>query len=270
MCQLKNFLSDSPIFLKLLPSNRCLATNLACMHQLKAQYSALNGCMLFTMPRYSTRTRRFSRKPKRTYRRKSYKRGSTIKRRVNDYYGQRIYKYCKAMTFASQTSNSDGTSYKALSYGFAVSSLAEWTSFKNLYDTYRIDKVSITFRATQNVAALGAVGNIDVLRSVVDYDGLVIATPAGFDEYQNCKKTRWQTEHTRTIYPKVQRVLDSAQPGETAVFSHETCRAPWIDTAYEDCLHRGVSFLIPPSPNADTVINYQVNVRMWLSFKNQR
>ena len=149
------------------------------------------------------------------------------------------------------------------SLNFSLDDLPDYSEFTNLYDTYRLNAVKITFlpQMTESIS-LSSLNNPNAsvrFFSVIDYnDG---NPPGSIDElrqYQNCKFTPVLRKHSRYIYrPKIQDRGQTYTPGR-----------PWINTTSPDQDHFGLKIGIEPiqSTNVQSM-SYTVEAKYYLSFR---
>lgn len=111
---------------------------------------------------------------------------------------------------------------------FALSDLPTYTEFTNLYDSYKINKVQVTFYPRLDSADYSSQQQMPMLHTLIDHnDANPISVLSGMMESEFVKTTRGTQIHTRYFSPKVQtRVYESlGNDGFT------TSRInPWINT----------------------------------------
>lgn len=205
-----------------------------------------------TYRRRRTTRRRFVRKTK-------YRRGYKTKR------GQKTY-YFKRFTNRLGPITVDNINPLLVGFNFSLDDLPNYQEFTNLYDTYRLNAVKITFlpQMTESIS-LSAFNNPNAsvrFFSVIDYNDS--APPATIDElreYQSCKFTPVLKRHSRYIYrPKIQDRGSTYAPGR-----------PWIDTSAPDQDHFGLKIGIEPIQSTNiTSMGYTVEAKYYLSFRAVR
>lgn len=201
-----------------------------------------------------------------TRRRKTYGRRRNYRRRfkTNTRYskrGQKLYLFKRFTGAYGQLVISSLTATYA-GYEFALRDLPNYTEFTALYDMYKINAVKISFipQMTQNVS-LGAINNPEASTrffSVIDYNDS--AAPASVDElreYQSCKITPILRTHKRYIYKP--KVLDSVL----------SSRNPWMATSNPSQPFFGLKVAVEPMfSSTTTVMNYNIEAKFYMSFKN--
>lgn len=196
----------------------------------------------------SMRKRRFGR-PK-TYRKKS---------RYNLYHFKRTL---------FQSSNIQVSSVLPYSnhFGFTLGQLPDVSNFTGLYDEYRINKVVIKFlpKFNNTLQGTGIANYMNQVHTAIDYDdSLSLPTAQAINEitqYQSHKITPGARVVTRVIVPKVE--LTSSGAGQ-APKSRQ-----WLDCDNTSVLHNGLKVVIPPADNASSLICYDTQITVYMSFRN--
>lgn len=203
--------------------------------------------------RRTTRRTRYGRK--KAYRRRFRKSTRYSKR------GQKLYLFKRFTGAYGQLVISSLTDTYA-GYQFALRDLPNYTEFVALYDMYKINAIKISFipQVTQNIS-LGAINNPEASTrffSVIDYNDS--SSPVSVDElreYQSCKMTPILRTHKRYIYKP--KILDSVR----------SSRNPWMATSNPSEPFYGLKVAVEPMfSSTTTVMNYNIEAKFYLSFKN--
>lgn len=150
---------------------------------------------------------------------------------------------------------------------FQLSNLADVTDFTNLYDMYKIMKVSYTLMPRGNssdVGLLAGAGGMTRVCSVLDYDDSL--APVSFNQmvqYNNIKWTSSTKNHSRTFVPKFLREVSTGL-GTTA----SEIATGWINCTNSTVYHRGIKVGIQAPTSGSAV--YDLVVKYTLGFKGVR
>lgn len=153
-----------------------------------------------------------------------------------------------------------------LTFNFSLDQLAQYASFTNVFDQYRIDEVQVIIRPMylfQNIAL--NVMRAPMLYTVIDYDDN--STPgslAVLQEYSNCQISYNET----TVCTFNPHMAVAAYDGST--FTSYANRGPsWIDAAYPAVKHYGVKMGCDGGLTGQTICQeWNIAVRYRVSFKN--
>lgn len=221
------------------------------------------------MPRYTSRTRRYSRRPKRTFKRRTYGRRRFAGRNDN-----KVYNFVQHTEYIQGALTTD--QYIGLDYRINQIS-TNLGSIQTLYDQVKLVKVRTVVRPFNNVSDANNFG-LDCIRSVIDYDGSFPTTVAQMNGYQTCKTTQMGKVHARTFYPCYSRAL-SAGAGEIVKTSKV-----WLDSNGAGIAEPayGLCIFFPAQTNNTVVISgstsvavtpcaqWSVKTTYWIQCRNVR
>lgn len=147
-------------------------------------------------------------------------------------------------------------------YYFRLADLPNSSDFTNLFDQYRIDKVTIRFMPRANSSEAGT--NQGMVKLFITLDRDDITTPTSISEMlQNdtCKVSPSTRIVSRTLKPKfAQEVFQSA------VSTGYGARSGWLDCSNNLVQHYGVKWGLQQLPSGSQT--YDVHIKYHLSFKN--
>lgn len=196
--------------------------------------------------------KRTYRRKKRVYRRKRrlYKRKLAIRRPMG-----RNYAFVRGGNFTSIViSNSADTFY---GYSFALSDLPNYTEFTNLFDEYRIVRVSMRFMRSRIQVNNTATITVPYFLSLVDKDDS--AAPASYNEMLQHPDCRIK-DCSRNLYLSfVPRFSMNIYNGVTDAYGS---RVGWIDCSNASVPHYGVKIGFGTSAAAN-----QYSYIVWFKYK---
>jgi len=139
----------------------------------------------------------------RPYRRR-YRRKTTMMRprRPRGITSKPVYHFKRTFQALSQTTAS--TAVISDLYSFQITDLPNFSEFSNLFDSYRVNKVVLTFLPNHNTSQMGtAAQNIPNFHTVIDTSpsGSFPTTINQLYEYQTHRMTRGTQKHTRVWTP---------------------------------------------------------------------
>lgn len=162
---------------------------------------------------------------------------------------------------------------------FTLSDLPQVASFQAVFDSYRINKVTVKFIPLQNVSPLKSADTAGAnqngvnqdLETVIDYDdGNILTSRSAALEYDTYKVTPCYAKHVRTITPKMS--MNAFKTSGTTIGYIQEAKQ-WIDAAYADVEHYGIKGCIPRySINATQDIQsaWRVYATMYFSCRQVR
>lgn len=146
---------------------------------------------------------------------------------------------------------------------FQLDQVPAETDFTNLFDSYRINGVKITFRPQQTESiSIGSINNPSAYArfvSAIDYnDSIGISSVDELREYQSCKCTSILEVHERYIHhPRIQDRGQTYTPGR-----------PWINCSSPTQEHYGLKVAVEPiNSTSTTEMTYSVEAVFYMSFK---
>lgn len=156
--------------------------------------------------------------------------------------------------------------FASSSLQFTLSSLNSAAEYVNLFDFYRIDKVTVHFIPRINESVPTAALSDANLFIYIDYDDSV-APVSNTTMYQqdNLIISEFNKRKSITFVPRI--LYDASSPtGASSV----SAKPQWIDCAQQDVRHFGIKFgaqAIPPGGNTQ---RWDIYVDYYLSFKCAR
>lgn len=170
--------------------------------------------------------------PKRSYRRKrTVKRRSGLQRSMVLYKRPNFNNYFFKRRFIKGTLTFGGLAETFLSYTFKLTDLPNYQEFTNLFDRYRINKVTVTIIPNWTANDANPITTTErvnpCIYSLIDYteDGLPTSLNDMFEDTQ-CKVTRGAKVHSRTFRPAIlQQAFKS-----TITTGYQPAWGKWITT----------------------------------------
>jgi len=149
---------------------------------------------------------------------------------------------------------------------FALSQITDAANIgalKQLYDQYRINKVSVKITPLFNTQDFTQ--QTGMTKTAIDYNGVDSPSAADMDGYQTLVKTRATQVHKRTFVPKVATMIYN---GALSTAYSTPNKQPWIDVQYDEVPHYGLLIDIDHLP--EQILVYHSEVTYYVSFKNLR
>lgn len=195
--------------------------------------------------RYNRRRRPF----KKSYRRRNYSGSNKV------YYFKRNFQLTNLTTTPSM--------FAADAIAITLGDLPNVSEFQNLYDSYQIRAIKLTFRPEQTSSvSLNDIGNAQIYNrffSAIDYNNYIAPTNADIlRQYRTLKVTGINQIHTRYWKPKT---VDSngSNPGVRA----------WLPCSATGIQHFGLRIFIEPNESSGGFnMKYSVEGTAYLAFKN--
>lgn len=206
-------------------------------------------------------TRRTTRKPRKTYRRKATRTRVPRSVPVNQLSTTRLFE-------ATSVNATNAGNYGA-AYSFNISSLPDVTDFTTLFDQYKLNKVEFTLipNITSNdMNPVSTYYEMPNVHTVIDRDDdSAITSLTSLMQYPSYRRTRGHQVHKRTFVPALaQTIFKTASTTGTAQ------KAPmWLDLTDTTVPHFGLKLFIDQT-NASTNIKYRLYIKYWLQFKGVR
>ena len=134
------------------------------------------------------------------------------------------------------------------------------------YDRYKINKISVRFIPSWNMADVVGGGQFPVMRITHDWDDSTPPT-VGDMEVRRAKSFQLLKPFSYSFVPKVATNL--YQPGATSAYV--VTKAPWINMAYRNVPHYGLKFSIRDwyCTNAPNTLTLRIETRYYISVKEQ-
>lgn len=203
--------------------------------------------------RYAPRRTRTKRRPTRRTRRIRSKRAIRSKKK--------IYYFTRYANFGQLVISPLAPTLTA--YTFRLADVPNSSEFTNLYDSYKIKAVKLTFypAMTQSISTSTINAPAGETRCVTCLDRNDGVAPTSFDavrQYQNAKVFQVNRRHSRYIYKPM--VLDD---------SNYTIN-PWVNTTSPNVNYYGLKFAAEPSLQSSGTYQFSVEAKFYLAFKSVR
>jgi len=222
--------------------------------------------------------------------RRGYGLGGLLRRRPKRRFGRRVYRkktQNKVHTFIrwcdkdTQYPGSTGPNTIAelsadqhLAYSFKLDNLVNPSDFTNLYDAYKINKITLhlepQYDQTQGAGSMGPISK--KIRVVHDYnDNDVLTSEDDYLEYSNCKSySPWSRRGINiTLYPKINNIIENVGGAATA-FTAQASSKVWLDIKNDEVPHFGIKMFIPGGMLPENTVLFRVRARYHISLKNSK
>lgn len=162
-----------------------------------------------------------------------------------------------------------------LAYSFKLDNVVNPSDFTNLYDMYRINKVTLYLeRLWESTSSSNTIQipNNKKIRVVHDYnDNNVLAKEDDYLEYSNCRSYNsiGRGAIKITLYPKVNNIVENAG-GSPNAFTSMNSNKVWLNIVDDDVPHFGLKIFIPANVQTEDVPIFQVRAKFHLSLKNSK
>lgn len=167
---------------------------------------------------------------------------------------------------------SAGAAEQHLAYSFQLNQVVNVTDFTNLYDQYRINKVTMYLERYQSDTTVTAGPYSAACRVVHDYnDANLLTNEDEYLEYANCKSFQVVSNkpvHKIVLYPKIVNFIEG--PGGSINNQETPSNKIWINTSNQGTPHFGLKMFIPGSVAGTGIGLFQVRVQFDISFKNAK
>lgn len=221
--------------------------------------------------------------------RRGYGLGGLLRRRPKRRFGRRVYRkktqnkvhsfirWCdKDTQYPGATGPSlitETGSVQHLAYTFKLDNVVNPSDFTNLYDSYKINKITLFIEPQWDQTGSVANGNPinRRIRVVHDYnDADPLTDEDQYLEYSNCKSYSAVRNKTIaiTLYPKLNNVIENVLGTPNAYTSMSSSKA-WLNMADDEVPHFGLKIMIP-SITSEGVQVFRVRAKYHLSMKNSK
>lgn len=159
-----------------------------------------------------------------------------------------------------------------LVYNFSLSNVINPSDFQNLYDSYKINKITVYLERGSTDSGDGGVNPVNRKISVVwDDDGNALTQENDYLEYSNCKRYNvlGTTAIRLPLYPKLNVPVLAAGGGLTA-FHTVSSSKQWLKIEDADVPHFGLKMFIPGLVDDNNFMLFTVRVKFHLSFRNSK
>lgn len=152
-----------------------------------------------------------------------------------------------APTFVAKPTSSDVSGYMT----FALADVPSATDFSSLFDSYRLDRVDLTFWASFT----GTNGNIRLFVTS-DFDGGSAPTMDEMAQQRHVEKdlTPFHPSHSFSLRPKVATAVNA-----TSGSALSKVDSGWMDLATTTVTHYGVSYYLMNYSSGNTAVNLYVS-----------
>lgn len=161
-----------------------------------------------------------------------------------------------------------------LAYSFKLDNLVNPSDFTNLYDSYKINKITLhlepQYDQTQGAGSSGPISR--KIRVVHDYnDNDVLTDEDDYLEYSNCKSySPWSRRGINiTLYPKINNIIENVG-GSANAFTSQASSKVWLDIKNDEVPHFGIKMFIPGGMLPEDVVMFRVRARYHISLKNSK
>ena len=211
------------------------------------------------MRKYRKKSSKYRRK-RRFYRRKRYGRRNSLLRAD----------YSAWLRLPASQIENDNITVERGQYTFALSAVPSYTTLKNLFDQYKINKVIISFKpiATEIInrafddATTGTPLLTPMFVSAITRDD--DSLPANYADVLNLQgsRERKMTRGMKWIFrPSVLNRL-----GGDAPVTYAVQRPTWINTKYPDCPHFGLTYAVQAGSTSKVFV-HDVEAKIHVSFR---
>lgn len=228
------------------------------------------------IPRVARMASRFLRRKRPMFKRRPIRRRVYRKKTQN-----KVHSYIRWCDKDTQYPDSNGPNViletgatHNLAYTFKLDNVVNPSDFVNLYDMYRINKVTL-YLESQNLANANqyAAGMPSKkIRVVHDYnDATPLTQEDDYLEYGNCKS--YSTKRSTiaiTLYPKINNVVENVG-GAASAYTSMNSNKVWLNIAEDEVPHFGLKIFIPSGLCTvnDTPL-YRVRAKFHISLKNSK
>jgi len=159
-----------------------------------------------------------------------------------------------------------------LAYSFKLDNLVNPSDFTNLYDRYRINKITLHLSRTRNSTGDGTATPYNRKILVVwDDDANVLSQEDDYLEYGNCKRYSiiGNGDIKLTLYPKLSAPLLNAGGSNNAYQSIPSSKQ-WLKIEDDDVPHFGLKIFVPGQVAPEGYSLFTVRAKFHLSLKNSK
>lgn len=166
-----------------------------------------------------------------------------------------------------------GAGNQNLVYTFKLDNIVNPGDFTNLYDQYRINKVTLYMERIYNQTGDSAVSPYNQKISVVhDYnDANPLTQEDDYLEYSNCKRYNpiGNGAIKITLYPKINNIVENVG-GASNAFTSMNSNKVWLNIQEDEVPHFGLKVFIPTGIATVGAAILRVRAKFDLSFKNSK
>jgi len=236
---------------------------------------------MYAMARFATRAARFAGRALRRAPRALYRprRPRVIRRKKTANKVHSFVRWCDKDTLYPTATQGPNAIFETgvdqhFGYSFKLDNVVNPTDFTNLYDSYKINKITLYLERQLNSTGTVAVANPTNkrLRVVHDYnDNNILANEDQYLEYSNCKS--YSAIGNRpiviTLYPKINNGVLNAGGGVNA-FTSMASNKVWLNVDDDEVPHFGIKIFVPGVIASDNTRLFVVRAKYHISLKNSK
>lgn len=148
-------------------------------------------------------------------------------------------------------------------FQFSLDQLPAYSEFTNLYDSYRIDKVRVTFEPFSNINSWAHY--CPMIRVIKDYnDNNALGSASSYYQDETMRSYPFLKRFSVVVYPKTSTAV---YDGLLSAYT-ETKGKPWIHMANNDVPHYGLKVYFGNSGAANGTYLYNVFIKYYISCKS--
>lgn len=219
--------------------------------------------------------------------RRGYGLGGLLRRRPKRRFGRRVYRkktqnkvhsfirWCdKDTQYPGATGPNAITETGAnqhLAYSFKLDNVVNPSDFTNLYDMYRINKVTLFIEPLWDQSGSLSLPVSKRIRVVHDYnDNNPLTDEDQYLEYANCKSyTPLRKSPIKiTLFPKINNTVENVGGGQA--FTSMPSNKVWLNMADDEVPHFGLKIFIPAQIHNNDIRLFNVRAKFHLSMKNSK
>jgi len=159
-----------------------------------------------------------------------------------------------------------------LTYSFKLDNVVNPSDFTNLYDQYKINKITLMIEPLYDQPLNGSFAIQKRIRVVHDYnDNNPLTDEDDYLEYSNCKS---YTPFTKrgikiTLFPKLNNILENVG-GAANAFNSVNSNKVWLNVDSDEVPHFGIKIFIPGTLSGEEVQLFRVRAKYHISLKNSK
>jgi len=233
---------------------------------------------MYAMARFASRASRFVGRALRRVPRPLYRtrRPRVIRRKKTANKVHQFVRFCDKDTqypgSVGPNTISETGSNQHLTYSFKLDNLVNPSDFTNLYDSYKINKVTLHLEPIYEQPLNGSFAIQKKIRVVHDYnDNNPLSDEDDYLEYSNCKSYVPFSKRgiNITLYPKINNVIENVG-GSANAFTSLASSKVWLDIQNDEVPHFGLKIFIPGTLSGEEVPLFRVRARYHISLKNSK
>jgi len=161
-----------------------------------------------------------------------------------------------------------------LAYSFKLDNVVNPADFTNLYDQYKINKITLMLEPTfDQTSSTSPPLYARKIRVVHDYnDNNILSDEDDYLEYSNCKSYSPFTKSgiRITLFPKLNNILQNVG-GAANAFNSVNSTKVWLNIDSDEVPHFGIKIFIPGGlTTGEGAVMFRVRAKYHLSLKNSK